>query len=77
MRVVRKEIVREIANNKSLIIIGETGSGKTTQIPQYVWQDLICTGALGDTGVKKGNRIPSAGIAITQPRRLAATSVAS
>lgn len=50
----------EIRENPSLVIIGETGSGKTTQIPQFVFEED-----------------PSRGIAITQPRRIAAISVAT
>lgn len=57
----REEISELIANNQVLILCGETGSGKTTQLPK------ICL-ALGRGA--KGQ------IAHTQPRRLAATSVA-
>lgn len=46
-----------------LIIEGETGSGKTTQIPQYLYED-------GFTAEGKK-------IACTQPRRVAAMSVAA
>ncbi|KAL2346542.1 hypothetical protein Fmac_000542 [Flemingia macrophylla] len=45
-----------------LVIVGETGSGKTTQIPQY----------LHDAGYTKNGMI-----ACTQPRRVAAMSVAA
>ncbi|CAI4583186.1 AIF_collapsed_G0031590.mRNA.1.CDS.1 [Saccharomyces cerevisiae] len=44
--------------------MGETGSGKTTQLPQYLVED-----GFTDQGKLQ--------IAITQPRRVAATSVAA
>ena len=48
-------------DNQILIVIGETGSGKTTQITQYLAEEGICVrGMLG----------------CTQPRRVAAMSVA-
>ncbi|WP_028762123.1 ATP-dependent RNA helicase HrpA [Shewanella colwelliana] len=58
----RDEIARAIAGNQVVIIAGETGSGKTTQLPK------ICLElGLGTRGL----------IGHTQPRRLAARSVAS
>lgn len=57
----RQEIARAIAAHQVMIVSGETGSGKTTQLPK------ICL-ELG-----RGRR---AMIGHTQPRRLAATSVA-
>ncbi|CAL1531658.1 unnamed protein product [Lymnaea stagnalis] len=56
----RQKIIAEIRKFPSAIVIGETGSGKTTQIPQY----------LLEAGVNSG-----ATIAVTQPRRVAAISV--
>ncbi|KAF5605333.1 pre-mrna splicing factor rna helicase [Fusarium subglutinans] len=47
---------------KVVVLMGETGSGKTTQVPQFVWYDEYASGKI---------------VACTQPRRLAATSVAS
>jgi HrpA-like RNA helicase len=32
----KKEIIETIKNNRVTIICGETGSGKTTQIPQFI-----------------------------------------
>ncbi|XP_014218187.1 putative ATP-dependent RNA helicase DHX33 [Copidosoma floridanum] len=58
----RKKLLEEIRKNNTLIIIGETGSGKTTQIPQL----LLTSGMAGPNGC----------IGITQPRRVAAVSVA-
>lgn len=49
--------------NKSFFsLLGETGSGKTTQIPQYLYE-----GGISRQGV----------IAVTQPRRVAAISLAT
>ncbi|MGB9094552.1 MAG: ATP-dependent RNA helicase HrpA, partial [Gallionella sp.] len=58
----REELARAIAGNQVVIVCGETGSGKTTQLPK------ICL-ALG-RGVQGC-------IGHTQPRRVAARSVAS
>lgn len=55
---VRSEFLRLVEHNQVVVVVGETGSGKTTQLPQY-----LC-----DAGYTK--------VACTQPRRLAATSVA-
>ena len=53
--------MEEIRKSETVIIIGETGSGKTTQIPQYVYEDMTLTNGLM--------------IGVTQPRRVAAVSV--
>lgn len=55
-------LLEEIRRHSTLIIIGETGSGKTTQIPQL----LLQSGIAGASGC----------IGITEPRRIAAVSVA-
>ncbi|KAL9617841.1 MAG: hypothetical protein Q9160_007391 [Pyrenula sp. 1 TL-2023] len=59
----RDEIIQAVAEHQILVIVGETGSGKTTQIPQY----------LHEAGYTKGNMR----IGCTQPRRVAAMSVAA
>lgn len=58
----RKELVAAVRSNQILVIVGDTGSGKTTQLTQYLAED-------GFTAYGKK-------IACTQPRRVAATSVA-
>ncbi|ESQ55769.1 hypothetical protein EUTSA_v10024349mg [Eutrema salsugineum] len=58
----RDELLKLIEENQVLVIVGETGSGKTTQIPQY----------LREAGYTKRGKI-----GCTQPRRIAAMSVAS
>jgi ATP-dependent helicase HrpA len=59
----REEIARAIADNQVVIVCGETGSGKTTQLPK------ICLG-LG-RGLGAGG---SGLIGHTQPRRIAASA---
>lgn len=58
----RQEIVDAVNNNTVVIIQGTTGCGKTTQVPQYILDD-------------HANRNMRCRIVVTQPRRIAATSV--
>lgn len=57
----KHELVQAVNDNQILVVIGETGSGKTTQITQYLAEE-------GYTARGK--------IGCTQPRRVAAMSVA-
>lgn len=57
----REEIISAVENNQVLVVIGETGSGKTTQMTQY----------LAEAGFAARGKI-----GCTQPRRVAAMSVA-
>lgn len=52
-----------LANNQTIVLVGETGSGKTTQIPQWSVEYVR------KMGINKK-------VACTQPRRVAAMSVA-
>lgn len=57
----RKQLLDAVRENQLLIVVGDTGSGKTTQLTQY-----LAEGGYGNSGI----------IGCTQPRRVAAMSVA-
>ncbi|CCH62819.1 hypothetical protein TBLA_0I01610 [Henningerozyma blattae CBS 6284] len=59
---VRSPLLQVIRENQVCVIIGETGSGKTTQLAQYLYEEGFCM---------SGKQI-----ICTQPRRVAAMSVA-
>lgn len=60
----RNKFFELLDENRTLVLVGETGSGKTTQIPQW------CVEYCKNHGTKVG-------VACTQPRRVAAMSVAT
>ncbi|KAJ0114712.1 tp-dependent rna helicase dhx8 [Diaporthe amygdali] len=57
----RNQLIQAVKDNQIMIVVGETGSGKTTQLTQY-----LAEAGFGDAGM----------IGCTQPRRVAAMSVA-
>ena len=57
------EIVAAVRENPVVVVIGETGSGKTTQMAQILHRAGLMPR-------------PDMGVAVTQPRRVAAVSVA-
>lgn len=59
---VEQELVETVLNNDVTLVCGETGCGKSTQVPQFLYEAGICD----------GDRYH---IAVTQPRRVAAISV--
>lgn len=59
----KDDLINAVSSNQFVVVEGETGSGKTTQIPQF----LVNAGM-----VTPGQRA----VACTQPRRVAATSIA-
>ncbi|XP_026321483.1 ATP-dependent RNA helicase DHX36-like isoform X2 [Hyposmocoma kahamanoa] len=61
-----QELLDVINNNQVVVISGETGCGKSTQVPQIILDDAICKG--------KGANVK---ILVTQPRRIAASSLAA
>ncbi|MCJ1385123.1 putative ATP-dependent RNA helicase DHR1 [Xylographa soralifera] len=61
-----QKIMEAIHNNPIVVICGATGSGKTTQIPQFLYE----------AGYGSSNSATPGMIGVTQPRRVAAVSSA-
>ncbi|XP_064631291.1 putative pre-mRNA-splicing factor ATP-dependent RNA helicase PRP1 isoform X2 [Lineus longissimus] len=59
----KQKFLETLSNHQSTVLVGETGSGKTTQIPQWCLEWVRA-------------RYNKKGVACTQPRRVAAMSVA-
>ncbi|XP_024317177.1 DExH-box ATP-dependent RNA helicase DExH1 [Brachypodium distachyon] len=62
----REEFLKAVASNQVLVISGETGCGKTTQLPQFILEEEI-----------DNLRGADCSIICTQPRRISAISVAA
>lgn len=73
---VRERIINVVKKNSTLIFIGETACGKTTQIPQYLHEDE-CSNKRQRTESFNPKKASTKMIAITQPRRVAAISIAT
>lgn len=63
---VKSEFMEAVANNQVLVVSGETGCGKTTQLPQFILEEEISS-----------LRGVDCNIICTQPRRISAISVAA
>jgi len=65
----KEAIINETFTNDTIVVLGETGCGKTTQIPQYLigpeYHKLL------------GNPAKPLKVVVTQPRRVAAISLAT
>ena len=61
----RSQVLSQVNTNEYSVIVGATGSGKTTQVPQILLDDAI-----------ENDRGGHCNVICTQPRRIAATSVA-
>ncbi|ORC90732.1 putative ATP-dependent RNA helicase [Trypanosoma theileri] len=67
-----EQSIVEAINNSSrtcVLICGETGSGKTTQVPQFLWE-------CGYGDIKGSSFAREGAILVTEPRRVAAVSMA-
>ncbi|KAM8793039.1 ATP-dependent RNA helicase DHX29 [Eudromia elegans] len=62
----RQLIVETLKKHRVVVVAGETGSGKSTQVPHFLLEDLLL-----DEGSRKCN------IVCTQPRRISAVSLAT
>ncbi|NXS59179.1 DHX29 helicase, partial [Brachypteracias leptosomus] len=62
----RYSIVETLKKHRVVVVAGETGSGKSTQVPHFLLEDLLL-----DEGSNKCN------IVCTQPRRISAVSLAT
>lgn len=61
----KQQILELVEANQVVVISGDTGCGKSTQIPQFLLDDAIAKGSINNTR-----------ITCTQPRRLSAISLA-
>uniref|UniRef100_A0A3Q2YFR0 RNA helicase n=1 Tax=Hippocampus comes TaxID=109280 RepID=A0A3Q2YFR0_HIPCM len=62
----RQHILEALRRHRVVVVAGETGSGKSTQIPQFLLEELL----LGGEAARACN------IVVTQPRRISAMSLA-
>ncbi|CAI0453638.1 unnamed protein product [Linum tenue] len=62
----KEEFLDALRKNQVLVLVGETGSGKTTQIPQFVLEAV---------GLETPDKRRKMMVGCTQPRRVAAMSV--
>lgn len=63
----RAAIVEALKRHRVVVVAGDTGSGKSTQVPHFLLEDLL----LHEPGTRKCN------IVCTQPRRISAVSLAT
>ncbi|CAN9504535.1 unnamed protein product [Ophioblennius macclurei] len=62
----RHRVLEALQRHPVVVVAGETGSGKSTQIPQFLLEELLSGGAAPQ----------NCNIAVTQPRRISAMSLA-
>jgi HrpA-like RNA helicase len=75
----RNEIVKLVSQNDALLLSADTGSGKSTQIATYLHESGMTSSknSYRESGRKQQPKVYlGRGIAVTQPRRVAAMTVA-
>lgn len=62
----RRRILEALQRHPVVVVAGETGSGKSTQIPQFLLEELLAG----------GREARPCNVVVTQPRRISAMSLA-
>ncbi|KAI1905280.1 hypothetical protein AGOR_G00014480 [Albula goreensis] len=62
----RQRLLEAVRRHRVVVVAGETGSGKSTQIPQFILEDLLAG----------GQEARPCNVVVTQPRRISAMSLA-
>ena len=65
----RDNLLYLLENHQVVVVVGETGSGKSTQLPQYLLEAGYAEAAEGEVSNKM--------ICVTEPRRITVTSLAA
>lgn len=65
----RAQVLETLRRHRVVIVAGETGSGKSTQIPQFILEEVL--------GKQQGGETKGCNVVVTQPRRISAMSLAT
>lgn len=66
IRSLKQRVIEALQNNRAIVVAGDTGSGKSTQVPQFILEQFIS---------QETNSDHYCNIAVTQPRRISAISL--
>ncbi|KAJ3342494.1 hypothetical protein HDU93_002253 [Gonapodya sp. JEL0774] len=74
----KEALVSSLKENDAVVVIGETGSGKTTQLPQFLYEGGLARPPrrMENQELAKAFSSYPHCIAVTQPRRIAAVTIA-
>ncbi|CAM9653872.1 unnamed protein product [Scytosiphon promiscuus] len=65
----RASVVRAVQEHQTVVVVGETGSGKSTQIPQFLYEAGITEGGAGwSANVKSGESANAADMAASRTK---------